>query len=74
MYIVHCITKNEIFHHFSRPTINGMPVEGYKPVRRRKINFLDVTNDALIIGQAPKNNAVHFWKRIMRKAESLVSG
>lgn len=57
---------------FRRPAIDGIPVDGYKPVRRRRVSFLDITNDALITGQAPKNEATHFWKFILRKAETLV--
>lgn len=55
-----------------RPTIDGCPVKGYQPVRDCKINFLDITNDALIPGLSPKRDAIRFWNRILQSAQSLV--
>lgn len=36
-----------------RPAIAGMPLEGYKPISNDEINFLDITNDGLMLGQSP---------------------
>lgn len=57
---------------FRRPTVDGWPVRGYQPVRDCKINFLDITNDALILGLSPKRDAIRFWNRILQNAQSLV--
>lgn len=57
---------------FSEPSVDDEPVEGFKPVRGCKVNFLDITNYALTPGQAPKKEATKFWSRILQKAETLV--
>ncbi|XP_031637146.1 venom carboxylesterase-6-like [Contarinia nasturtii] len=60
------------FAKHGRPTVNGSPIRGYKPVQGHRINFLDITNNAMIPGVSPKKENVAFWHRILQDAEELV--
>lgn len=59
-------------HIFRRPTVDGHPTKGYHPVCGRQVNFLDITNDAMIPGVSPKKETNRFWNRIIQKAEALI--
>lgn len=47
-------------------------MKGFEPVNIDKLNFLDITNDGLIIGQSPNGNMKEFIDYARNKAEKLL--
>lgn len=59
--------------HFCRdPAFGGDLIEGYKPVLPNEKNFLDVTNDGLVLGQSPFDATMHFMDYIVAKGVRLL--
>lgn len=56
-----------------RPTTKGMPLKGYKPIRGDEINFLDVTNDGLMLGQSPNKRSCNFLDGVFADAMHIDS-
>lgn len=47
-------------------------VDGFNPVRKSELNFLDVTNDGLKIGKSPNDDRFNFLKNIIKEIKELV--
>lgn len=66
------LSKNHLFEtYFSEPTHDGDPVSNYLPIQDDRINFLDVTNDGLIVGINPNQEANQLWSGIERKVQQM---
>lgn len=57
--------------HFSLPSYQNDPVEGFLPIQNDKIHYLDITNDGLTIGLEPYEKAIEFWNSIEQRAFNL---
>lgn len=64
MYILFLIRRN--------PTINGDPIEEFRPVQVDELNFVDVTIDGLIAGVSPNGNHTQFLDYVVKEAKRLV--
>lgn len=71
--LIHSLPKSIciFWSHFSSPIYQSDPADEFLPIRKQKVNYLDITNEGLIPGVAPKKQAISFWQRIMLKAEEL---
>ncbi|XP_031636633.1 esterase B1-like [Contarinia nasturtii] len=55
------------FAKYGKPIQYGKPIKGFSPVQMNRVNFLDFTNDGLILGLDPNGEAIKFWTRIGEK-------
>lgn len=52
------------FAYTSEPAHQKHPIDEFPPIQNEKLNFLDIRNDGLKIGQQPNAKANEFWARI----------
>lgn len=55
----------------SEPTHAKDPVDGFKPIRKDQVHFLDVTNDGLKLGVNPNQKANRLWDEIERQIQQI---
>lgn len=58
----------KFYNAFRKPTISGSLLADYKPIRENEVNFLDVTNDGLVIGISPNRRSNRFLSKIFAEA------
>lgn len=49
---------------FSDPVVDGIPVDGFNPVRNDQVNYLDLTNGGVKFGVDPNGEANKLWASI----------
>lgn len=47
-------------------------MDGFIPVKPDEINFLDVTNDGLVVGRSPNGESEQFVDYVVEKATKLL--
>lgn len=50
----------------SNPAPNSKPT-GLKPIQGDAVNYVDITNDGLLDGENPHNEAIQFWNELLNK-------
>lgn len=53
--------------YFSELAHEGDPIDSIQPIENGVIHFLDVTNNGLMVGQAPNQKANDLWTRISQR-------
>lgn len=56
----------------SKPAVEGNPIKGFKPVSANEINFLNITNEGLIMGKSPYNERIQFIDYVIKEAKRLI--
>lgn len=56
-----------------KPSIDGDPIDGFKPILPNEVNFLDVTNGGLFLGKSPNDLIAAFLDRVLAKASKLIA-
>lgn len=60
------------FFNYSQPTVDEIPIRGFKPIFRNEMNYLNITKDGLFVGKSPNSERTHFYDYFIAKAKRLV--
>lgn len=57
---------------YRTPSVKGHPVKDFKPFQLNDFNFLNITQDGLIMGKSPNNQRTEFYDYFIAEAKRLV--
>lgn len=57
---------------YRKPSINGHPVKDFEPYRLNDFNFLNITQEGLIMGKSTNIRRVEFYDYFKAEAKRLV--
>lgn len=64
LFVCFKMETKTVHWHFSEPSHQNDPVEGFQPIQNDAVHFLDITNEGLIPGLSPNKKANDLWASI----------
>lgn len=58
---------------YRNPAVDGCPIAGFKPAQGDELNFLDITNDGLVLGRNPSGDLMDFVRYFRRESLRLIT-
>lgn len=52
--------------------MHGEPISGYEPIHGSEMNFLDITNNGLFLGQSPNERSMNLVDELIAEAKSFM--